>query len=338
MITLKKNIVPAFKKDIESSITLLKRIKSELYISSGHVCCKGIPVDFGFEAIVRYKDMSNLLALQENLKQCEGFQLSLHAPLNHDNPETVDLTTSQGFGVLEQLVEFCDKQGIPIIATHPNALRQASYFSLEYSRQHQQEKLGQVISAVQKLNQMSGKTQVCLENKPYPATDANFEGILYSPVAASFPQLLELRNAGIPLCFDTAHYATTRATANSMLAPAELKEGGLGIEKTIAPLQGFFLEDCVSHPEIPDVLVQLGDAVKEIHHNDAVHYKCVEGSVTYWERLVPGRGSLVNNSDVSAFIKSKKDLPVVLEVYETDYANNPNSYLAFRNLLIELSR
>ncbi len=102
-ISLRKNIMTAFAYDVKAGKVFAEKVKSELCV--GTRTFGGLQTKFGFEAIVRYKDLNNLKKLKENLKICEGYELSMHAPLNHDFPETVDLCTEQGYDVARRLVD-----------------------------------------------------------------------------------------------------------------------------------------------------------------------------------------------------------------------------------------
>ena len=341
-ITLKKNIMPAFPRDIKSSLEFMRKIGPEIIFMKRYAW----NLDLGFEAIVRYQDMENLDTLAENLKACEGYPISLHAPLNMEDPKTVDLTTTAGFEIAERLIEFADRNGISLIVSHPNCLMDnKSYTNLNdtvgkenlENGYYSKLKLSQIVNRAQTLNKMSSNVKFSLENKPYPATDANNEGVMHSPVLGPLEHLLRLREEGIPITFDTAHYGISRSTINGILAGAEWNpEKGIPLYGRNALLLPNW--DLVHQPTIRGAIASLDESILEIHLNDAAPYQGVDGLTTYWEALIPGKGSLVQNRDIIPFLKERKsDLSVVMEVMETDYENCPNTYGCFTNFLRDLN-
>lgn len=315
-LILKKNILPAFKEDVKSSLDLINRAQKELTYTS--------KIDFGFEAIIRYKDIDNLEVLAENLKACDGYRLSLHAPLNHSNPESVDLTTDKGVEIAEKLIEFSDYNNIELIVAHPNRLR--PMFDKGYTLSAREEDLNKLITTAIRLDKYSSKVRFAIENKPYPATDEKNEGILYCPLLSSFNQINRVKEAGIPIVFDTAHYAIARSTIHSIIA--NKNHDGLGL----------FEDDIKKQPTISSSLKELGDSIIEIHLNDIIPYKQVNGLMTYLEAIVPERGTSVYYEDIIIFVNYRKtDLSILMEVTETDYSASLNAYDCLKDFIEKLA-
>ncbi len=152
--------------------------------------------------------------------------------------------------------------------------------------------------------------------------------MIYCPLLATYAQLLQLRDAQLPIAFDTAHYAITRATIQGLLATRN-NDKELG-----GKVYGLFDDDLVDQPTTSDALRNLGIAVVEVHLNDAVQYKGADGMVTYWEGIVPEKGSLVLYRDVVDPLKHLgRDMPIVMEIVETDYAKCLNVYETFAGFL-----
>jgi sugar phosphate isomerase/epimerase len=323
-LTLKKNILPAFAGDVTCSLEVVTRIQSETGIRAGQDL-HGIKIDYGFEAIIRPEHMEQLDKVEENLKPCKDgeYGLSIHGPLYFQQPEKMDLVNGEGARTAERLIEFADRNNISLIVAHPGMIRVPEKFA-GYSLQQREEDLIKLAGVVKRLNGYSSRVCFSIENKPNPATDEKTEGLLISPVATSYNQLVQLADSGAPLTFDTAHYATTRAAINGIIASATGRGEELG--EALKGTWGFFAQDCVVQPEISRVLSKLGDSVRQIHLNDSALYQSFGKMVTQWEGLIPGRGSNVNYSDVTRFLKSRKnDILVVMEVMERDYQKCPNT-------------
>ncbi len=342
-LIIKKNIVPRFEGDTKASLDFLKQVQQELDVKKGQNL-DGVIIDFGVEAIIRLSDMGNLRAVAEELEQCkdQGYLISLHAPINPSDPAKVDLTTDEGFRVAEELTQFADRNGIGLIVAHPNTLRSPEHFyglidARVLTAPYINSNLDILIESVSKLNRDFSNVKFTIENKPYPATDEKNEGVIYSILCAQFGHIFRLKEAGIPITFDTAHYAITRATINGALATHKLK--GKPLSLIIDSMLGLFKEDFIYQPNIEDALTLLGKSVEGIHLNDAGFYQNVNGMNTYWEGLVPGKGSLVNYRDVTNYLKHEskiRDISLVMEVYEKDYKKCPNAFETFKDFLVKL--
>lgn len=336
-LLLKKDIVPAFKDDVKASLKSLQRVEEELGARRGLRLDSGHVIDLGFEIIVRYKDLTQLTDLAENLKACEGLRLSLHAPYNLEDPATVDLTTSQGYEVALRLLEFAVENGIDYVCAHPNVMRPG--FS-NWSVEERHERLERLVEAALKLNKVSDNVLFAIENKPVPAANYS-EGrpIFYAPLMGPFAHLEKVTDRGLPLVFDTAHYAITRASIHGRTSAQAWKQPVPSLDEGCGRQIGLFEEDLVVQPTVPEVLERLGKQIIGIHLNDATpYYTPVRGTTMYWEGLVPGRGGLVSYTDVVRFIRKHPEagLSVVMEVVESDYQKCPNTHECFKGFLCEL--
>jgi hypothetical protein len=112
---IKKNVIISSQEDIDYSKDFEK--KATAFINEeyqeGRISEKP---QMGFELILRYDDLNNLKQISENKKQLHGYALSIHSPLNPDDPQKVDIMTAEGFGVARKILSFCHDNDIDLLS------------------------------------------------------------------------------------------------------------------------------------------------------------------------------------------------------------------------------
>ncbi len=326
-LTLKKNIVPAKDGEVDSNMEFMERL-AKAGIRRG-MKIANITIGLGFEAIIRYCDMPQLDSIEKRLTALRNYPLSIHTPHNHANPQSVDLTAEEGYKIAESVVDLAARCNIPLVVAHPNALRPA----LEVSAGEKKGKLLLLVENAKRLNEKHHAVRLAVENKPYSSIGDGCDHIIYSPLLATYSDMKVLMQKGIPLVFDTAHYIITRATIHQ--AFAEFKYGN---PTNLSHIQKVIQPDEIGHmPDIPDALDSLDNIIAGIHLNSAAPHSKIDGLKVYSEGLVPERTGMVAFDDIVPYLRGrKKDISVVLEVYEADYKKCSNAMACFVEIVNQL--
>ncbi|MEK6891386.1 MAG: hypothetical protein AABX03_04585 [Nanoarchaeota archaeon] len=301
-LVIAKPTMPAFEGDLRSSIDALNAVKSELGVSGDSLRINDdLEITFGFQPIIRYKDLADLSALEKNLASSGvgDYPLALHHPYMHDldKSSTVDLSRGEeGYQNLLKVVQFADNIRALSIAVHPNAVRSKEEISSpEYTYERRLEFLDRVIKNVLEAQSHAKFTSVDLENKPVPATTVDNENMIYTITFGPLEDLQRYVNAGGKITFDPCHYGITMRTWNQIPYNAEvIKENAIGIKNDSDHLRetlraeheldkiislGYFREDLQEQHLVSDAMLRLsfklGSAINHIHLNDGSIYRPV---------------------------------------------------------------
>lgn len=359
-LIISKPAIGAFEGDLKSSAEALNAVREQVGApkSGAWFVNKNLSFDTGLQVIVREKDLADLSRLERNLAQLGDMPFAIHAPYNYGQPSewhVADLSNGkEGLANLLKVVRFGDNIQASSIAVHPNSIREkARLEEPSYTHEARIRYLDNVFANIFEARAKARVVSVDLENKPFPATTADNENIMYGITFAPFEDIRRFTNRGGRITFDTCHFGITMRTINDAIEAFEyevsddkLRENGI---------LGYFAKDFVEQPAISRAMVELGDAINHIHLNDGSPYRPdnatgkqdvlrtlpkIGGVQLWWEAYVPGNGRLCQNRVLYHWIannqQDKRDLPLTVEVTEFDgnYKESPR----FREAAISLAR
>jgi hypothetical protein len=285
----------------------------------------------GFEVVLKGGPKGDLMfqdAICKNLDSFSSnsdFYIAVHTPLEREDytKKHTDLTTEQGLETFARVLQLAKRINAGLVNTHSENFHLGKdLLQKDISPEEKRELQDRVKKSILQAKTSVGYDGIItLENMPYPLMGdikdvQNIEDVPYDPIIDSAEDILYFSNA-VGICIDTCHYGIAQRIINEIsgLPQHELrKRGVLGIP----------YEDIKPQPKLVELAGKLGESLKHVHLSD-FRGIWVPGESFYEEGLVPGEGEY--GSELKEFLKfiSGKEVPVNLEVYDSDLSSAPET-------------